>query len=91
MAFLKNQTILEFWLKNILNSYKNLKATRQMPELCCQNKQNFIDRINDGTIKLSLISLTKYRILLENHKHSKKKKCVVEGQEALDDEEYLPE
>ena len=28
MAFLKNQTVLEFWLKSILNCYKYEKATK---------------------------------------------------------------
>ena len=39
MAFLKNYTILEIWVRSILNCYKYAKATNQMPPMKCQEKR----------------------------------------------------
>ena len=58
MAFLKNQTVLEFLLKSILNCYKYEKATKQFPKKKCYDEnQALLDNINNGKVKLSLIGL----------------------------------
>lgn len=66
MAFMKNQTILEIWLKSMLNCYKYTKATCQMPPMINKEKHDLVMNINNGTVKLSLLSLAQYRIKLEN-------------------------
>lgn len=75
MAFQKNQTILEIWLKSILNCYKYVKMTKQIPPLACQEKLDLIYNINRGHVKLSLLSLAQYRINIENHNHDEFGKC----------------
>ena len=66
MAFLKNYTILEIWVRSILNCYKYAKATGQMPPMASKEKKDLVDAINNGTVKLSLLSLAQYRIHFEN-------------------------
>ena len=67
MAFLKSNTILEFWLRSILNCYKYQKASDQTPSMCCQDKLKLINAINQGKVKLSLLSIAEYHVLQDHH------------------------
>lgn len=71
-AFLRNQTILEFWVNAIYKSYNCLKDTKQLNFQGMNSQRNhLVECIKNKTIQLTLKSLFNYQIHIEKTRLSK--------------------
>ena len=65
-AFLKNETVLELWLKTIKRSIKFMVASGQIPKAKFSKKTQFLFKLEEKSI-LNLANIVKLQVQIENN------------------------